>query len=203
MLTALPAGATLKQMQAQQPTATHETFVRTTMNEASRCLNMPLNVALCDSSKSNYASGRMDYQVFFKAVGIDQDDCVLTLVARIFALWLAEALLVYDALQADVQVLQRPEHQWFWDGQEHVDPVKESASREIDLGCGMTSIPREYARMGLDYEKEQEKQAESLGLSLAEFRKLLVGKLYGAAKATAAERVKQADEQDAEDQRAA
>lgn len=179
MMTALPAGTKLQQLKAEQPTGTHDQFVRTSMNEASRCINMPLNVALCDSSQSNYASGRMDYQVFYRAVGIDQDDCESSIVDRVFGEWLNEAKIVYDNLRSEAgQQLVDPDHQWFWEGYEHVDPMKEAESREVDMRIGMTSYPREYARMGLDYEQEMAKQAKALGMTIDEFRKRLADNLF-------------------------
>jgi len=178
MLTALPRGSKLNQLKAEQPTSGHDQFVRTTMNEASRCVNMPLNVALCDSSKSNYASGRMDYQVFYKAVGIDQADNENRIIDRLFNEFLLEARMVYDPIRDAGQMAVRPDHQYFWDGLEHVDPVKESKSTEIELGVGMTSFAREYARKGLDWENEMGQQAKALGLTLKEYQQRIVDKIF-------------------------
>ena len=45
-------------------------------------------------------------------------------------------------------------HQWFWDGNEHVDPAKEANAQATRLASRTTSLAREYARQGLDWEAE-------------------------------------------------
>jgi len=179
MLMTTPTGTKLSQLQPTHPTDNHETFTRTTMNEAARCVNMPLNVATCNSSQYNYASDRLDHQVFFKSIDVDADDLSLTILDRIFNAWVAEARLSWDELRdSEALMLDEPPHAWFFEGREHVDPVKEATSRQIDLACGMTSYPTEFARMGLDYEQEMKKQARALGLDLDEYRRLLREKLF-------------------------
>ncbi len=54
-----------------------------------------------------------------------------------------------------MRVLGAPRtHQWFWDGTEHVDPAKEANAQATRLASRTTSLAREYARQGLDWEAE-------------------------------------------------
>ncbi|MFM8214184.1 MAG: phage portal protein, partial [Pirellula sp.] len=57
-LVTMPGGWKMAQMQAEQPSTTYAEFKRELLNEIARCLNMPFNVAACNSSSYNYASGR-------------------------------------------------------------------------------------------------------------------------------------------------
>ena len=57
-LVTMPGGWKMAQMQAEQPATTYKEFKQELLNEIARCLNMPQNVALCNSSQYNYASGR-------------------------------------------------------------------------------------------------------------------------------------------------
>ncbi|MCK9571537.1 phage portal protein, partial [Candidatus Pacearchaeota archaeon] len=70
----LPEGWKLSQLKAEQPTTTYSEFKRQIINEAGRSLNMPLNVAMCDSSGYNYASGRLDHQTYDRSINIERQD---------------------------------------------------------------------------------------------------------------------------------
>jgi len=65
-------------------------------------------------------------------------------------------------------------HQWFWDGQEHVDPAKEANAQATRLGNHTTTLAYEYARQGRDWENALRQRAKELelmrelGLSQAE-----------------------------------
>ena len=66
------------------------------------------------------------------------------------------------------------EHQWFWDGFEHVDPAKEANAQAVRLKSHTTSLASEHARQGRDWETElrqiaREKQLmRELGLNDAD-----------------------------------
>ena len=64
-------------------------------------------------------------------------------------------------------------------GNEPLDPAKEANAQRTRLEMGMTSYPAEYAKDGKDWEVEQVRQAESLGLDVETYRLLLTSKLYG------------------------
>jgi capsid protein len=65
-------------------------------------------------------------------------------------------------------------HQWFWDGHEHVDPLKEANAQATRLTNHTTTLANEYARQGRDWEAElrqraKEKQLmDELGLTAAD-----------------------------------
>ena len=69
------------------------------INEIARCLNMPFNIAAGNSSGYNYASGRLDHQVFFKAIRIDQAYLADVVLDRILKAWIDE-------------VVPIPRHRW-------------------------------------------------------------------------------------------
>lgn len=66
----LPEGWKGQQLKAEQPTSTYDSFTDAKLNEASRALSMPLNVAKANSSSYNYASGRLDHQVYHRKIDI-------------------------------------------------------------------------------------------------------------------------------------
>ncbi|MFA6134568.1 MAG: phage portal protein [Phycisphaerae bacterium] len=164
-----PEGWEPQQIKAEQPATTYEMFKREILNEIARCLNMPYNIAACNSSGYNYSSGRLDHQTYYKSIRVEQAHLESVVLDRILDAWMAEAVKVYPEL---VGVEEWP-HQWFWDGHEHVDPAKEATAQATRLASNTTTLATEYARQGKDWEVELRQRAkevalmEELGLTVA------------------------------------
>lgn len=188
LLTAVPFGWSLAQLRAEQPTTTYQMFKGEILNEIARCLNMPFNVAAGNSSGYNYSSGRLDHQVYWKSIFIEQGDCEHIVLDQLFRAWYAEARLIRrpdgSPLVPEVDLTYRP-WIWAWDPAEDIDPNKTASARLTDLQTGSTSYQAIFGAMGLDWETEQQRQAEALGVSLDDYRALLRQKLFGAALAGA------------------
>jgi len=172
MATVLPDGWKLGQIKAEQPGTTYGEFKREILGEIARCLLVPINVVTGDSSRHNYASGRLDHQTYFKSIRVQQSHLNEVVMDRILSAWLAEAMLLTDL--SFLRGLGEIPHQWFWDGMEHVDPAKEALAQEKRLKNNTTTLADEYAKQGKDWEtqlrqraKEKQLMAE-LGLTEAE-----------------------------------
>lgn len=166
LATVLPGGWKLGQVHAEQPTTTFGEFKREILNEIARCLNMPFNVAAGNSSGYNYASGRLDHQVYFKSIRVEQNQLQFAVLDRILKAWLNEAVLVEGLLPQSLRTIARtlPEHAWFWDGVEHVDPAKEANAQATRLANHTTTLAVEFARQGRDWEQELRQRAKELAL---------------------------------------
>jgi lambda family phage portal protein len=166
LATVLPGGWKLGQVHAEQPTTTFGEFKREILNEIARCLNMPFNVAAGNSSGYNYASGRLDHQVYFKSLRVDQHHLQLAVLDRILTAWLNEAVLVEGLLPQSMRERGAllPAHAWFWDGVEHVDPAKEATAQATRLANHTTTLAAEYARQGRDWEQELRQRAKERAL---------------------------------------
>jgi lambda family phage portal protein len=162
-LLTMPGGWKMSQLEAEQPSTTYAEFKREILNEIARCLNMPFNVAAGNSSGYNYASGRLDHQTYFKAIRVEQSHVEVVVLDRIFDAWLDEASLVMD-LPGGPDRLEGWPHQWFWDGQEHVDPAKEATAQATRLANHTTTLADEYARRGLDWEMQLRQRAKEVAL---------------------------------------
>jgi lambda family phage portal protein len=174
-LLTMPGGWKMSQMTAEQPATTYSEFKREILNEIARCLSVPRNVACGDSSGYNYASGRLDHQTYFKAIRVEQSHLGLVVLDRILSAWLDEAVLIEDYLPQTVRELGADlTHQWFWDGHEHVDPLKEANAQATRLANHTTTLANEYARQGRDWEAELRQRAkeqqlmDELGLTAAD-----------------------------------
>jgi capsid protein len=127
---------------------------------------MPFNVAAGNSSGYNYASGRLDHQTYFKAIRVDQAQLGAVVLDRVLRAWLDEAILVSELLPRWMRTVAFRDlpHQWFWDGQEHVDPAKEANAQATRLQSHTTTLAYEYARQGRDWESELRQRAKEFAL---------------------------------------
>jgi len=175
--TTLPSGFKLSQLRPEQPSATYEMFVAAKLKEAGRALNMPFNVIAGDSSKYNYASGRLDKQNWWKYIEVFQAWLAAQGCEPIFRAWLREALLIPGYIEMGGLSLAEAMAviiDWFWPGIEHVDPQKEAKAQDIRTRNFNTTYATEYARRGKDWEKEfrqiarEQKLMNELGLSLVQ-----------------------------------
>jgi len=176
-----PEGWEPTQIKAEQPATTYGEFKREILNEVARCLSMPRNVALGDSSGYNYASGRLDHQTYYKSIRVEQAHCETVVLDRILSAWLLEAVKVFAELAGlpasapnnGAMAGIGASHQWFWDGHEHVDPLKEASAQAQKLASNTTTLAQEYARQGKDWETELRQRAKEvqlmkeLGLTIA------------------------------------
>ncbi|MCE5327888.1 MAG: phage portal protein [Planctomycetaceae bacterium] len=154
-----PEGWEPTQIRAEQPSTTYDMFKREILNEIARCLNMPYNIAACNSSGYNYSSGRLDHQTYYKSIRVDQAHCEAVVLDHILTAWLAEAVKVFD-----LGDLEDTSHQWFWDGHEHVDPQKEAAAQAQRLESNTTTLASEYAKQGKDWETEVRQRAKEVAM---------------------------------------
>jgi lambda family phage portal protein len=152
MATVLPDGWKLGQIKAEQPATSYAEFKKEILNEIARCLNLPFNIAACNSAGYNYSSGRLDHQLYFKAIRVEQADMATVVLDKILSAWMYEAMLSSDFTV--LRTLSYLPHQWFFDGAEHVDPAKEANAQKTRLESNTTNLAAEYARQGKDWETE-------------------------------------------------
>lgn len=159
-LVTLPEGWNVSQLRAEQPTSTFGDFRRNIISEIGRSLQIPYAIAALDSSSHNYASARMDAQLYNKNTRVQRDEIERTILDRLFSNWLREAYLVGDiSRQMESTKL---DWSWQWDGQDHVDPVKEAKATETRLATNTTTLAAEYARQGKSWEQELNQRAVEL-----------------------------------------
>jgi lambda family phage portal protein len=173
-LLTLPKGWKANQMKSEHPTTTYEMFKRQLIQEMARCLSMPFNVAAGDSSDYNYASGRLDHQTYFKTVRVERSYFACACLDRIFLAWLKEASLIPgylpEELRAMARIGQLPPHEYFYDGDEHVDPMKEAGAAVLLRDAGLRTESEYWASKGKDWEQQhdqlerEQKSREKRGL---------------------------------------
>lgn len=163
MLT-LPNGWDITQLKAEHPTTTYAMFKAEIINEIARCLNMPFNVAAANSASYNYASGRMDHQVYQRSIEVEQSQWECCVLDRIFRAWLDEATLVPGLLPESAGPFSEWPWRWFWDGPKHVDPLKEANSQNVKLLNCSDTLADAFAREGKDWETQLRQRADEINL---------------------------------------
>ena len=155
----------------EQPTSTYKEFKREIIAEIGRAFSMPFIVAAGDASDANYASGRLDYQCYRKAIDVDRARIERVTLDRLFAAWVDEAVRIEGYLPQSLRHESTDwAHTWFWDGNPLVDPLKEAKAQTERLDNGTTTLADEWAAAGADWEakleqraKERAREAELMG----------------------------------------
>ncbi len=160
-LVVTPYGTKLNQLRSENPSTTFEMFERLLLRQICRCLNIPLNIALGDSSGYNYSSGRLDHLGYWKELRIERSRCVHRVVDRIFSYWLDEAVMIPGLLPRNLPIASLP-HRWFWDGQQSIDPLKDAKADETLLANNMTTLTEILAERGEDLDEFLEVRAKEL-----------------------------------------
>lgn len=153
-IVSLPEGWTLQQMKPEQPVATYAMFKREIVNEIARCLNMPYNVAACDSSSYNYASGRLDHQTYDRSVDVERATINTTILRRVYQAWFAEYAALAGLTPQERNDLQQ--HDWHYSSRGHVDPNKEATADNTRLQNGTMTLARYWAKQGSDHKREMQ-----------------------------------------------
>ncbi len=157
MYVTLPDGRTISQLKAEHPTTTYGMFKQELLLEIGRCLNWPRGLVLGDFSNYNYASGRLDMQGSNRTIDVDRYTCELQVLAKVFDAWLAEASLIPGYLPNTGRLKLKP--RWFWRNLGHVDRAKEETGRATALANRTTTLLKEWAADGEDWEDMLEQTA--------------------------------------------
>lgn len=165
MMTVLPGGLNLNQLRAEHPNTTYPQFKAEVINEIARCLDIPYNIAACNSSSYNYSSGRLDHQTYYRSIDVEREDMEALALDRVIDMWLDEASLVSGLLPQPARMVGADRsHVWYWPGREHVDPVKEASAQQTRLTNNTTTLAAEYAAQGKDWEEEVRQRAKEVSL---------------------------------------
>jgi capsid protein len=176
-IVAAPAGYSGKQVKAEHPNATYEAFHKAQINEQARPKSMPYNLAACDSSSYNYASGRLDHQTYFSTLDVERADGDDLVLDPLFRLWFERAVYTYGwATDAD----NPPDHSWDWPKHPVADIESEANARNTNLRNGSLTLTRLYADNGEDFDDEIETIASDYGVTTDEARKILRVAMFNA-----------------------
>ena len=155
MMQVLPEGWDMRQFKAEQPVSTYAEFVRTLLREINRPLDVPMNVALGDSSGYNFASGKLDWQIWEKARSVRRVEIVQQVIDPLFNAWKTEAILIEGYFPQSLRNVSVDwAHTYLFTGDKHQDPQKEAKAQETRLANKTTTLASEYGAEGKDWEEQ-------------------------------------------------
>ena len=125
---------------------------------------MPYNIAACDSSKHNYAAGRMDGQTYGGSVKNRRKQCVRVVVEPVYRAFWDEASLRPGLIPDGLPPIHFWPRTWHFDGRQHVDPTKEATAEETRLKNKTTTLRDVYASQGKDWEEAIRQRAREIAL---------------------------------------
>ena len=161
MMVTMPAGWKMGQLDSKQPTSSHAEFVKVILSEIARCVCSTYGSVAGDFSGFNYASGRLDAQIYQKSILVDRSFWETEALNAILRQWLREYSLLHPELDLDADAMA---HCWFWDAFVHVDPVKEATAQQMRLANNTTTLAAECAKEGRDYLSVLRQRAKELRL---------------------------------------
>ena len=156
----LPFGWKWMQAKAEHPQTTYREFTRELKGEIARCVLVPRNLALGDSSDSNFSGMRADQAPYYRSIDVDREQIRTRVLNRVFRRWLREARLI-DGLIPRAAQMGVP-HTWLWPGFRYVEPLKEAQAEDVRLKNGTASYTQILAERGVDPDEHRE-ELESEG----------------------------------------
>ena len=102
--------------------------------------------------------GKHDHQVYFRSIRIEQQQLEEIVLDRLFDAWFAEAILVSGMIPVNMRSAPMT-RQWFWDGIESLDPLKDAGAVRERLATNTTTLAAEYAKQGKDWQVEVRQRA--------------------------------------------
>jgi hypothetical protein len=184
MVTNLPNSVEPLQLKAEHPGPTYEAAHKLWLNEQGRPKAMPLNKVMCNSADYNYASGRLDFQTYYSELDVDREDGN-DVLDKCFNVWLDWAILTFRWLGGIPEAVGPGArfHTWDWPKHRVADVEAEANANRTKLESGQIFPHRLFSDQGLDWEDECEAGAQSLGMTVDEFKRRIADVLYPPPKA--------------------
>lgn len=175
MMTALPNTVEPYQLKAEHPGPTYESYHKTLLSEQARPKCMSYNKAACDSSGSNYASGRLDFLPYYASLDVDREDCNDLVLDPLFDVWFDLAIATFGWLGGNPEAVGAGARAHVWDWPKHPVPDlnSEAEANLTKLESGQTFLHLIYADDGRDFDDEVAKAAETFGVPEEVIRKRL------------------------------
>ncbi len=167
-------GEELKSFKSDRPNDSFQPFTQSLMRIMAAGLNLPYELLLKDFSQSNYSSARAALLEAWRHFLGRREFLAKYFYRPAYALWLEEAVNLGEVEAPDYydNVAAYTRGTWTGPGRGAVDPLKEAKATGEDLANGVTTLEREAAARGSDWEEDAEQRArerdryEALGLAM-------------------------------------
>ena len=178
MLTTLPAGWEIGQVEPKQPGPLYEMFQRQALMSFCRCTNMPYTLAAGTGKDANFSSFKGDMvNVWQPEVSVEQNRIQAAIVERLWQ-WFLESAVFVPGLLNGLPVIADIDHKWHWPPLPELDQVESAQAAEIRLSSGLSTPTEEHARRGKDWDIESARAAADFGVSAETYRQAVFAKTF-------------------------
>lgn len=157
----LHPGDKLSPFVPSRPNGAYEKFVEAILRYISTGLNMPYELLMKDFSKTNYSSARAALLEAWRYFNARREWFATYWANPVYELWLEEAV-----SRAEVEAPDFYDNQaaysacrWIGSGRGWVDPMKEAQASGERIRNNVSTLEREAAEQGLDWEEVLEQRA--------------------------------------------
>lgn len=179
MLTTLPEGWEIGQVEPKQPGPLYEMFQRQALMSFSRCTNMPYTLAAGTGKDANFSSFKGDMKnVWEPEVKSEQSRTEFSIMEPVLRWFLSDAVYIPGLLDG-LPPISEIDHKWHWPPLPTLDELDAAKARSERISTGQTSLTEEYARDGKDFDSEVSRMAADYGVTEEEMRAALFRKHFG------------------------
>jgi len=160
-ITNLPPGTRINTVAPGRPNPSFEAFMLATLRHIAAGMNLPYELLLKDFSKTSYSSARASMLEAWRYFNGRRRWLTDTWLKPVYELWLEEAVNT-GHVQAPDYYQNRYAYQrarFIFGGRGWVDPVKEAQAAQIRVMAGLSTLEKECAEQGEDYEEILDQQA--------------------------------------------
>jgi lambda family phage portal protein len=179
MLTTLPEGWDIGQVEPKQPGPLYEMFQRQALMSFCRCTNMPYTLAAGTGKDANFSSFKGDMtNVWQPEVSVEQNRIQTAIVERIWQ-WFLESAVFVPGLLNGFPAIADIDHRWHWPPLPELDQVEAAQAAEIRLSAGLSTPTEEHARRGKDWDLESARAAADFGVPVEDYRRAVFARTFG------------------------
>ena len=178
MLTTLPAGWEIGQVEPKQPGPLYEMFQRQALQSFSRCTNMPYTLAAGTGKDANFSSFKGDMKnVWEPEVQCEQSRIEWSIIEPVYR-WFLESAIYVPGLLDGLPSISEIDHRWHWPPLPELDAVDSANAAAIRLSTGQSTLTQEHARRGQDWDTECARAAADFGVDVLTFKQALFAKTF-------------------------
>lgn len=151
----LPVGARLTSFAPNRPNQAFEAFMLAVLRNIAAGMNMPYELLLKDFSRTNYSSARAALLEAWRYFNGRRRWLTDYWLRAVYELWLEEAVNAGEVQAPDFYANRYAysRARFIFGGRGWVDPVKEAQAAQLRMQMGLSTLERECAEQGEDYEE--------------------------------------------------
>ena len=173
MIPTLPPGTDLVGVAMQSMSEDRANLSALFCAVAARCIDMPRNLALADSSNSNMATAHIDLQPWKYVIDIDRYDFEIV-VRKVYRHWYTMASMTTMLPSVAFESPPPPTLFNYTVLFNHPDPMKCASARSLDLISGATTLSIEYSAQSKNARREIAKEAKLHGVPKEKYLEVLL-----------------------------